>query len=89
MENEAKAANIGRLAEVGYSKDRREIQLTVPHGTKLADLSKYMDYLQRDIFSKLPRGCTTCTSGDHLIIRERLENVIRVDLDRKQIVREF
>lgn len=76
-----------RFAEVGYSKETRAIELVVPHGTHVADLAKYMDFLARDVFSKLPRGCTACTSGDHLIIRERLENVIRVDLDQKAIVR--
>ncbi|SRR6266496_5490945 len=77
----------GRLAEVGYSKESREIHLVVPYGTRLADISKAMGFLARDVFSKLPRGCTACTSGDHLIIRERLENVIRVDLDRQGILK--
>jgi hypothetical protein len=75
-----------RLAEIGYSKESREIQLIVPSGTRVADLSKAMEFLARDVFSKLPRGCTACTSGDHLIIRERLEHVIRVDLDRRVIL---
>jgi len=72
-----------REAEIGYSKDARQIQVTVPHGTKLADLAKVIDFMARDIFAKLPRGCTNCTSGDHLIIREQLENVIKVDLDQR------
>jgi hypothetical protein len=72
-----------REAEIGYSKDARQIQVTVPHGTKLADLAKLIDFMARDIFAKLPRGCTNCTSGDHLIIREQLENVIKVDLDQR------
>lgn len=76
-----------RFAEVGYSKEHREIQLLVPHGTRVADLAKTIDFLTRDVFTKLPRGCTACTSGDHLIIRERLEHVIRVDLDQKTIIR--
>jgi hypothetical protein len=76
-----------QVAEIAYSKEGRELQVTLPHGTKLGDLTKIIDYLARDIFSKLPRGCTACHSGDHLIIRERLENVIRVDLNQKAIVK--
>jgi hypothetical protein len=76
-----------RFAEVGYSKEQRQIELLVPYGTKVADLAKTIDFLARDVFSKLPRGCTPCTSGDHFIIRERLENVIKVDLDKQVIVR--
>ena len=72
-----------REAQIGYSREAREIQVSVPHGTKLADLAKLIDFMARDIFSKLPRGCTACTSGDHLIIREELENVVRVDLDQR------
>jgi hypothetical protein len=71
------------IAEVGYSKDLNRIEVVVPHGTKSADLSKVMGVLfSKDIISRLPRGCTHCTSGDHLLIRERLENVIRVDLNK-------
>ena len=72
-----------REATIGYSRETREIQVTVPHGTKLADLARVIDFMAKDIFSKLPRGCTSCTSGDHLIIREQLENVIKVDLDQR------
>ncbi len=76
-----------RVAEIGYSKERREIQLLVPRGTRVADLTKVIDFLARDVFTKLERGCTNCTSGDHLIIREQLEKVVRVDLDARAIVR--
>jgi hypothetical protein len=75
------------VAEVGYSKDNRQIELTLPHGTRVGDLTKVIDFLSKDVFSKLPRGCTNCTSGDHLIIRERLDNVIRVDLNQKTILK--
>jgi hypothetical protein len=72
-----------REATIGYSRETREIQVVVPHGTKLADLARVIDFMAKDIFAKLPRGCTNCTSGDHLIIREQLENVITVDLDQR------
>jgi len=76
-----------REAEIGYSKELRQIQVNVPFGTKLADLARVIDFMAKDIFAKLPRGCTACTSGDHLIIREQLENVIKVDLDQKVVIR--
>jgi hypothetical protein len=76
-----------RHAEVGYSKENRAIELVVPHGTHVGDLAKAIGFLAKDVFTKLPRGCPNCTSGDHLIIRERLENVIRVDLDKQTILR--
>jgi hypothetical protein len=75
------------IAEVGYSKDQKQIEVVVPHGTKSADLSKVIGTLvSKGIVGRLPRGCTTCTSGDHLLIRERLENVIRVDLEKGTVV---
>jgi hypothetical protein len=76
-----------RIAEIGYSKDLNRIEVTVPHGTKSADLSKVLGVLfSKDIIARLPRGCQSCTSGDHLIVRERLEEVIRVDLDKKTVI---
>lgn len=77
---------VQHLAEVGYSKEGREIQLTVPHGTRSAELAKILEFMARDVFSKLPRGCNNCTSGDHLVIRERLEHVIRVDLEQRVVL---
>jgi hypothetical protein len=75
------------VAEVGYSKDMKRIEIVVPHGTKSGDLSKVIGVLfTKDIIGRLPRGCTACTSGDHLLIRERLENVVRVDLNKGVIV---
>jgi hypothetical protein len=70
-----------RIADLGYSTALGRIELTVPHGTKFKDLSKIIDRLP-DFVAKLPRGCLQCTSGDHFHIRERLEEVIRVDLDK-------
>jgi hypothetical protein len=75
-----------RVAELHYSKDAHRIELVVPHGTKTADLAKIIDFMSKDVLGKLPRGCLACTSGDHFHIRERLENVIRVDLDQRRII---
>jgi hypothetical protein len=72
-----------REAQISYSRETREITVAVPSGTKLADLARLIDFMAKDVFSKLPRACTNCTSGDHLIIREQLENVIKIDLDQR------
>jgi len=76
-----------RFAEIGYSKEYGRFEVTVPHGTKAGDLAKVLDtLLAKEIVGRFPRGCSACTSGDHLLIRERLENVIRVDLDKRKVV---
>jgi hypothetical protein len=76
-----------RVAEVGYSKDLNRIEVVVPHGTKSSSLSEVLGILfSKDFLGRLPRGCNSCTSGDHLLIRERLEEVIRVDLDKKVVI---
>ena len=81
------ASKISRTAELQYSPDYNRIELVVPKGTRLADLSKIIDALGKGKFGHLPRGCLACTSGDNFIIRERLENVIRVDLERATMLR--
>jgi len=76
-----------RVAEIGYSKDLRRLDITVPNGTRFADLAKIFDRLSTEnIIGRLPRGCPQCTSGDHLNIREQLEDVIQVDLDRGELI---
>jgi hypothetical protein len=73
-----------RIAEVGYSKDQHRIEVVVPHGTKAHELSDMLAVvLGGGIIGRLPRPCTTCTSGDHLFVREALESMISVDLDKK------
>jgi hypothetical protein len=72
-----------RVAEVGYSKELHQIELVVPHGTKATELSAIMSTVfAGGVLGRLPRGCQTCTSGDHLVVREELANVIEVDLER-------
>jgi len=73
-----------RTAEVQYTTkgDTALVQLVVPHGTKLLDLLKVQETLSTKLFPKLtPRGCQTCISGAELRIFERLENVVRIDLE--------
>ena len=80
------AARAMRTAELQYSPDYNRIELVVPKGTRLADLGRLIDLIGRGKIAHLPRGCLACTSGDHLVIRERLENVIRVDLDKGTVL---
>jgi hypothetical protein len=72
---------MAKTAEVSYSKETRQIQVVLPHGSKSADLS----HVLRNVFgpngiARLPRGCQTCTSGDHLLIREELADTIKVEI---------
>lgn len=80
------ASKLSRTAELHYSPDYNRIELVVPKGTRLADLAKVIDSIGKGKFGGLPRGCNNCTSGDHFTIRERLENVIHVDLDRGTMI---
>ena len=76
-----------RVAELGYSKASQRMTLTVPAGTTLKDLARIIDTISAEgIASRLPRGCLQCTSGDFFDIRERFEDVIRIDLDRKAVM---
>ena len=76
-----------RLAQLAYSEKYGTLELTVPHGTKSKDLAKMTERLfGSDFLDRLPRGCQACISGQSLIIRERLETVLPIDLDRMEII---
>jgi hypothetical protein len=81
MPKEAAAA----IAEVGYGKDGvvPRIEVVLPHGTKLKDLARFKF---QDFVARLPRGCQACLSGEPLIIRERLEHVVRIDLETGKVI---
>jgi hypothetical protein len=75
------------VAELQYSPEYGRLEVLLPHGAKLADFSRLSKKLfSDDILGKLPRGCPACTSGDALFIRERLEHVVRVDLDKMEAI---
>jgi hypothetical protein len=77
------------VAEIGYNKQNNQFELVVPHGTKTADLQRIVESLQSKGFvGRLPRGCNTCLSGAQWNIRERLQEVIRVDLNTFQAIEE-
>ena len=70
-------------ASISFSKDTKALELVVPRGTKSADLSSVLkSVLVPGVIGRLPRGCPTCTSGDHWVIREELADTIQVDLER-------
>ncbi len=78
---------MARVAELQYGKrgDQTVLELAVPKGTKLAEALKLKETLA-DHIARLPRGCGPCLSGEPFLIRERLEHVIRVDLDTLRVI---
>jgi hypothetical protein len=71
--------------EVGYSSEKHQIELVVPHGTKMAELADIIVVIFGGGGVKIPeRPCNTCTSGDHFLVRERLQHIVEVDLDQKR-----
>jgi hypothetical protein len=75
-----------RTAELQYSPEYSRLELVLPHGTKTAEFAKLRDILFSDLVARLPRGCPACLSGESLIIRERLEHVLRVDLESMKLI---
>jgi hypothetical protein len=67
-------------ASIGINKVTGAIQLTVPHGTKLADVVKSLSKVDLSALARLPRGCQTCISGHPFNIREDFDPVINVAL---------
>ena len=76
-----------RIGELGYSEKFKQIELVVPYGTTLKDLGPiWTKIFNSDLAARLPRGCPACHSGDHFFVRERLENVLQIDLDKFEII---
>jgi len=78
---------MARIAELQFTQmaDRGQIELVVPSGTPNKEVLKLRDLLTDDLLARLPRGCGACLSGDHFLIRERLD-VVQIDLDKMAIV---
>jgi hypothetical protein len=74
--------NVMRTAEVQYG-DNGHVDVSVPKGTKMEDIAKLQALVLKQIN---PRGCQTCISGVHFNIREELEQVVTVDLDKMAVV---
>lgn len=78
------------IAELSYTKTGPKmgtIELLVPQGTKVREIAKLRELVFNDLIAKLPRGCTACHSGDNFVIRERLDPVIRVDIQSLKLVK--
>jgi hypothetical protein len=74
------------VAQVFYSKagptGEPQVELLVPFGTRLVDTLKVQELLANELLPELsPRGCKPCHSGVIFTVRERLEEVVRVDLE--------
>ena len=74
-----------RTAEVAYSKELG-LELTVPHGTRLEEVAKLREALFTELVGRLPRGCSACLSGESLVIKERFEHVLFVNLDSMEVL---
>jgi hypothetical protein len=73
-------------AQVLYSKrgptGEPQVDLVVPHGTRLVDTLKIQELIARELLPELsPTGCLPCHSGVIFRVHEQLEEVIRVDLE--------
>jgi len=65
--------------QVTVNKCNSNIEVVVPAGTSHRELGK-LNLV--DLLSKFrPSGCGACLSGGHLLIREKLEKVLPVDLN--------
>jgi hypothetical protein len=90
MRKEQPMANEKRMAEVQFTTTGRipTVEMVVPHGTRLTELTEALRVVSEKLNPQIsPRGCEACTSGINLIIREQLENVVRVNLDSGELIR--
>ena len=75
--------NFKGFAEIQYSMQEKGpvFHVSVPKGMRVTDLTPITDILSKELIPKLvPRGCQACLSGADFHIRERLENVLHIDL---------
>lgn len=77
-----------RIADIQYIQDafQPQLKVIVPKGTTFEETVRLRPILS-ELLGKL-RGCPACNSGVPIWFQEReeIEQVIRVDLDRMQMV---
>jgi hypothetical protein len=78
---------MAKHAQIGFSEKTKTIELVLPSGMKTAELGKVAPKLIGDLVARLPRGCQSCISGFSFNIREQLEHVVNVDLDKMEIIK--
>jgi hypothetical protein len=78
---------MAKHAQIGFSEKTKTLELIVPSGMKTADLAKLSPKLIGDLIGRLPRGCQSCISGFSFNIREQLEHVVNVDLEKMEIIK--
>lgn len=77
-----------RTAEIQMTHlgSRSMVEMSVPRGTTRVEAAKLHDMLIRDVLGPGPRGCEAGLSGMDILIRERFENVLTVDLDAMKVI---
>lgn len=78
-----------RTAEIQMTKigNRQMLEMSVPSGTTRVEAANLHDMLVRDVIvGPGLRGCEACLSGVDILIRERFENVLTVDLDAMKVI---
>lgn len=79
--------NPSRIAEVQYSPEQDKLEVSLPHGVKFTDIAEISKgVLNEDVLKKLRVACAGCQSGTPIVIRERFENVVLVDLNSMEVV---
>jgi hypothetical protein len=71
---------LGASARIVDAECRSTVEVAIPVGTRFDDLLARPDKLIEIISKFRPRGCEACLSGRDLLIRERFEEIINVDL---------
>ncbi len=66
--------------QVNFSKEQAgAIEIMVPKGTGMSDLAKIHVAIDKLLIKQLhPRGCGSCLSGAHFVVREILDQVAKV-----------
>ena len=70
----------GATARLVHGDCRSAVEIAVPIGSRFEDIVRNPDWLAEIFRNFRPRGCEACLSGRDVIIRERFDDVINVQL---------